>query len=188
MKSSREIKYENYIVENIIQKLSLSPDDLGFTVINKQAHATDYHKRLSLSNFVLGFFIDKAKFMGAVENQWRPFNCFYVNGAAYGGLIGKPEAFVTYIQELLKDNSRLVNLKYKQMLFQENKSSGMCLSWFTGDLDGIGYFSHTGAGGGYYFEIRLYPAIKRGSVIFFNRTGMSDKRYLDRVDRLIINT
>ncbi len=181
-------QYEEYIMKNIIQKLPLRPNDLTFSIINQQKHATGYQKRLSLFNFILGFFIDKTKFMGATEKKWRSFRNFYVNGAAYGGLIGKPEAFVKYLQELLKDNNRLISSEYKQILFQEYKNSGMCLSWFTGKLNGTTYFTHAGGGGGYYCEIRIYPDIKRGSVIFFNRTGISDERYLDKVDRLIINT
>lgn len=74
------------------------------------------------------------------------------------------------------------------MLFQENKTNkgkntGMCLSWFSGELNCNRYCAHAGGGGGYYCEIRIYPETKRGSVIFFNRTGMSDERFLDKVDK-----
>ena len=126
--------------------------------------------------------------MGKTEGKWKPFNNFYLNGVSNGDLIGKPTAFVAYIQELLKDGSSLISDEYKQTLFQENKTNkgkntGMCLSWFTGELSGEKYFAHVGGGGGYYCEIRIYPDIKRGSVIFFNRTGMSDERYLDKLDK-----
>ena len=60
----------------------------------------------------------------------------------------------------------------------------MCLSWFTGELNGNKYFTHAGGGGGYYCEIRIYPDQGLGSVVFFNRTGFSDERYLDKVDKL----
>ena len=60
----------------------------------------------------------------------------------------------------------------------------MCLSWFTGELYNHKYFSHAGGGGGYYSEVRIYPDAGLGSVIFFNRTGMSDVRFLDKVDRI----
>jgi len=53
-------------------------------------------------------------------------------------------------------------------------------------LKGIKYFAHEGGSGGYYCEIRIYPDIKRGSVIFFNRSGMSDERYLDKLDKFQI--
>jgi len=101
--------------------------------------------------------------------------------------IGTPTAFVRYIQELLKDGGNLISSEYKQMLFEENKNTGMCLSWFTGELNGKKYFAHAGGAGGYYCEIRIYPEINRGSVIFFNRTGMSDERYLDKLDKIKIN-
>ncbi len=179
-------RYKEYITENIIQKFTSNTNELTFNITDKNSHAKGYHKQMSFSNFILGFFIDKNKFMGNVEGKWRSFNNFYVNGASYGGLIGKPSAFVKYIQELLKDNSSLISQKYKQILFHENKNTGMCLSWFTGKLNGVRYFAHAGGGGGYYCEIRIYPDIKKGSVIFFNRTGMSDERYLDKVDKFYV--
>ena len=180
--------YEEYIFEHIIQKLPVEPNDLAFTISDNGAHATGYHKNLSLSNLVLSFFVKKSEFMKKTEGKWRPFKYFYVNGASYGGLIGKPAAFVKYIQELLKDDSALISNEYKQFLFQENKNTGMCLSWFTGEISGEKYFTHAGGGGGYYCEIRIYPGIKVGSVVFFNRTGMWDERYLDRLDKIYINS
>lgn len=91
-------KYEEYITENIIRKLPINPDDLTFEVRNNERHAKGYHKRISFSNLLLGFFIDKSRFMGETEEKWRSFNNFYVNGAPYGGIIGTPAAFVTYLQ------------------------------------------------------------------------------------------
>lgn len=185
-------RYEQYITENIIQKLGLTDDLLGFEIHDTGLQAKGYHKRFSFTNLVLGFFIDKSKYMGPAEGKWKPFYNFYVNGTSYGGLIGTPAAFVRYIQELLKESSALIAGSYKKMLFTEsrstnNRSTGMCLSWFTGRLNGHEYFTHAGGGGGYYCEIRIYPEKKMGSVVFFNRTGMSDERFLDKVDRYYFN-
>ncbi len=58
----------------------------------------------------------------------------------------------------------------------------MCLSWFTGKLNGIQYYTHAGGGGGFYCEIRIYPDPGVGSVVMFNRTGMRDERFLDKLD------
>lgn len=70
------------------------------------------------------------------------------------------------IQELLKINLTLISDEYKKMLFTENvtnsnKPMGMCLSWFSGQLN--------------------------GSIIMFNRTGFTDERYLDKLDSFIID-
>ncbi len=184
------ISYEEYIQENILQKLEINAGDLSFNIPDYHNHATGYHKKMSFSNLILGFFINRAKFMGAGYGPWRSFMNYHVNGAPYGGLIGKPLTFVKYIRELLNHNSDLISDEYKALLFQENKTnngknSGMCMSWFAGQLNGNRYYAHAG-GGGYYCEIRIYPEIKTGSVIFFNRTGMSDERFLDKIDKFYL--
>jgi len=62
----------------------------------------------------------------------------------------------------------------------------MAFSWYTGTFKGHPYLTHAGGGGGYYVELRLYPILGVGSVIFFNRTGMKDERILDKVDDFFI--
>jgi len=59
----------------------------------------------------------------------------------------------------------------------------MCLSWFTDNLEGKKYFNHAGGGGGYYCEVRIYPEAGIGSVIMFNRSGMRNEKYLDKLDK-----
>lgn len=185
------LTYEEYIRVNILNHLDVDKAELDFTINDTNQHAKGYHKKYSFSNAVLGFFIDKSKFMAETEGRWNPFKDNYVNGASYGGLIGTSNAFVTYIQELLKPNCKLITDDYKKMLFVENytnsnKPTGMCLSWFSGKLNGKQYFAHAGGGGGYYCEIRIYPDLGIGSVIMFNRTGMTDERFLDKLDKYII--
>ena len=184
--------YEEYLQNYIIQPLGIPASDLGFEIHDYNNHAKGYHKRYSFSNLILGFLIDKSKFMDKAESKWKPFKPFYVNGISYGGLIGTADSFVKYIQGLLKQNSQLITNDLKNLLFTENytvnnKPTGMCLSWFKGHLNGNTYFTHAGGGGGYYCEIRIYPDLGLGSIVFFNRTGMSDQRFLDRIDKLYLS-
>ena len=181
--------YERYVSDNIIRRIGLNESDLGFELSDINLLAKGYHKTVSFSNLLLGLLIDKSKFMGQTEGKWKPFKNFYVNGVSYGGLIGTPDALIKYIQELLILNNRLLSESSRVMLFTENmtndnKKTGMCLSWFTGQSDGYKYYTHAGGGGGYYCEMRIYPDQGIGSVVFFNRTGFSDERYLDKVDKL----
>lgn len=185
------VNYEEYVLLNIIEPLGLEEDQLNFAISDIRPHAIGYHNRYSLSSMVLGLMIDKSKLMDISVGKWRSFKEFYVNGASYGGLIATPNALVKYVQELLKPNSKLISEEFKQLLFVENhtnngKPTGMCLSWFRGQLNGNNYYSHAGGGGGYYCEIRIYPDKEVGSVIMFNRTGMSDERYLDKLDKHVI--
>lgn len=181
--------YEDYITHHIIDRLSLQPADLGFTISDNLA--TGYQNKKKLIYLLLGFMMDKNKFMDEDEGRWKPFKNFYVNGTAYGGLIGTKNAFTKYLRELMKPHTGLISPPFKELLFKENylnngKASGMCLSWFTGNLNGKKYFAHAGGGGGYYCEIRLYPEIATGSVIMFNRTGISDETFLSKVDRYFL--
>ena len=180
-------RYEDFITESIIDKLRADSIELGFETKHDGHHAKGYHKPMSVSNLVLGLFINKKKYMSKAEGNWKPFKPFYVNGAPYGGLIGKPLAFVKYIQSLLQNDSALLSNQYKKLLFEESKTrnaikTGMALSWFTGELNGHRFVTHAGGGGGFYCEIRLYTEQNLGSVVFFNRTGMTDERFLNKVD------
>ena len=183
--------YEDYMEANILRKCGLSPNELSFTISNIATNATGYQKNFSLMNLLLVFFLNKSKFMGKAEGKWRPFKNFYINGPYYGGLIGTAHGFRKYLQQMLLINNTLINEEYRKLLFTENhttdnKPTGMCLSWFSGHLNSKQYFAHPGGGGGFYCEIRLYPEINKGSVIMFNRTGMSNEKFLDKTDQFFI--
>ena len=95
------ITYEQYIRDNIFNRIGLHANELGFEIADITLHAKGYHKKLSFSNLFLGLLIDKSKYIDHTEGKWNSFNSFYLNGTSYGGLIGTPTAFVKYIQELL---------------------------------------------------------------------------------------
>jgi D-alanyl-D-alanine carboxypeptidase len=182
------LRYEDYVRENIIKPLNLAKEELDFDISDSSILAKGYQHKNSLTNMILGLVIDKGKFMDKSVGHWKPFRTNYVNGASYGGLIGTSTAMMTYIRGLLEPGSSLIPDEYKKLLFTEtltnnSRPTGMCLSWFTGELNGIRYYTHAGGGGGYYCEIRIYPATGIGSVILFNRTGMRDERFLDRTDK-----
>jgi CubicO group peptidase (beta-lactamase class C family) len=182
--------YEEYVNENIVHKLGLESRELGFK-INSPGHVSGYQKYFSFTNLILGAFLNKKKYMGEAEGKWKPFKPFYINGTSYGGLISTPNALVKYGQSLLNNHSTLINEESKRLLFSEKridgKKTGMCYSWFTGSLKGNQYYHHAGGGGGYYVELRLYPKLGVGSAIFFNRTGMTNERILDKTDAFFIS-
>lgn len=60
---------------------------------------------------------------GAAEGKWQPFKPYCINGASYGGLVGRPESFMIYAQELLKKECRLLSPEYKELMFTENSPS-----------------------------------------------------------------
>jgi len=182
--------YEGYIRAHVLEPINIPADQLGFYIQDTELHARGHQKRFRIINVIFGFMIDKSRFKDKTYNKWTSIKNMYVNGTPYGGLIGNASAFSIYLQELLKTDNRLISEEYKKMLFTENilengKPSKMSLSWFKGKLNGQTYFAHA-VGGFYYCEIRLYPETGYGSVIMFNRAGMSDVRFLDKVDRYFL--
>lgn len=186
------IKYKEYIQNNIVKVLGITDTEMGFGIKDPLKHATGYHKRISVSNLILGFFLDKSRYMDKPTGSWKPFKPIYVNGPSYGGLIATPGSLIKYIRGLLKPESPLIGNEYRKLLFTENRTTGnnptgMCFSWFKGQLNGADYYTHAGGGGGYYCEIRIYPDPGLGSIVLFNRTGMSDQRFLDKLDKEYLN-
>jgi len=184
--------YEDYIRQHILKPLNIGPQELNFEIYDKEMQAKGYQKRYSLMNAVLGLFLDKKKYMSGPEGRWKPFKNYYVNGTSYGGLIGSADGFRKYIQALLDPDNPLITAQFKKHLFTENftgsgKATGMCLSWFKGTLNDRDYYAHTGGGGGYYDEIRIYPDLGIGSVVMYNRSGMTDERILDTLDCYYLN-
>ncbi len=180
------IPYRQYVEQNILKPLGLS-ERLGFS---RQSHwniAVGYHKALSFGNFLLGFLLDKKRFMGEKTDGWKSFLPIYLNGPAYGGLIGLPGAFITFAQDLLKPGGKLLSSESRRLMWEENrlndgKASGMSLGWYKGNLGGKPYCCHAGGGGGFYCELRVYPESGLGSAVFTNRSGFSDERFLDKAD------
>lgn len=181
--------FEDYVRENILERCGVHRSDLSFE-LDPSIHAVGYHKWWSFSNAIFGLLFDKDKFMKKREGKWKPFNYFYNNGTSYGGLFGSMHGLIRYAQTLMQKNSVLLNNHFRKILFTEtivqNKSTGMSLSWFTGSLKGNKYLAHAGGGGGYYVELRVYPELGAGSVIMYNRSGMTDKRILDKADSFFI--
>jgi len=184
--------YEAYVRANILEPIGLSTAELGFT-LDRARHATGYHRRRSLSRLLLPLLMDTRTYMGPSQDGWDPFVPFYVNGAAFGGLVGTADGFTRYLQALLDPDGGLLSAESKKILFSANildggRPSGVSLSWHLGEVAGHHYAAHAGGGGGFYAEIRVYPELGRGSVLLFNRSGFSDARFLDRVDRALLPT
>lgn len=177
------LSFEAYVTKEILVPLGMDAD-AGFAPMGKR-QVKGYHKQFSFSNLLLSFLLDKKKFMDKAESGWKPFKPVVVHAPAYGGLFATPMALVRYGQSFIGAPS-LLSESYQAILFEENKingrPTGMCLSWFTAMCGQHRYVAHPGGGGGFYVELRLYPALQRGSLLLCNRTGFSNEKLLDAID------
>lgn len=133
-------RYTQYVEQHILSPLDIQ-GQIGFTRQQEWKVATGYQKNLSFGNLLLSFLLDKKRFMGEATEGWKSFVPIYVNGPAYGGLIGISGTFIAFAQDLLKKDGKLLSQENKQTMWQENrlnngKASGMSLGWYKGNLAG----------------------------------------------------
>lgn len=186
------LSYEEYVEQNIIAPLKISSQSLSFSLNDILHVAKGYHPKWSVTNILLKLLLDSSKYIHQSEGEWKSFVPLYVNGPSYGGLIGNSEACIRYAQDLLSSQSIVLSEEYKKLLFSEHyidgkKPIGMSLGWFTAKLNGQRYVCHAGGGGGFYSELRMYPDIQCGSIVFCNRTGISDERFLNKIDSCFLS-
>lgn len=177
--------YREYIRQNIFKKIEQDGAYLGFVRPETGEYAAGYHRRRSFSSLLLGLLLDKKKYTRPVSSEWLAFKPLYVNGASYGGVVANARGLAAYLQAVLKDDL-FENPATTRLLFARQEP-GMGLGWYTGTLNGQAYHTHAGGGGGYYCEIRVYPALQLASVMMTNRSGFTDERLLDQLDKGVVN-
>ena len=179
--------YTDYVEQQLIRPLALRDGEaLAFTIAQPQTHARGTIERWSLLNAVLGFFIDRDRFLEGQSGRWRQFRNFHANGDAYGGLIGNARGFARYLQAWLAPDKPLSPASRELLFAPAHTRDGAALprsvGWQIGSLHGETYYAHSGGAAGYYCEIRLYPRLQRASVVMLNRTAARPLHLLDRID------
>lgn len=182
--------YSDYITKNIFEVLRLSPNEIGFLISDKSNHAKGYLKKWSFMNFFGRLFID-ANVLGEYEGSWLRINDVYLNGPSFGGAIGSATAFSKILQDLLSEQSNLLNAKSKKLLYSQQKlNSGkkidMTLGWHIDKLNGVTYYYKEGGGAGFHCEMRIYPDIGLASVIMANRTSFNSRKILSGLDKSFV--
>ena len=182
--------YPVYIRESILQPLRLSAQEMEFFIPDESRHANGYLRKYSLMNLVKGFVIDR-KFLGGYEGHWLRLNSHYLNGPAFGGLIGTARGFSRFLQDQLRGESVLFGLETKRLL-ETRLTDGagrpipMTPGWHVGETHGVAYFFKEGGGGGFRCEMRIYPAKGVASVVMVNSTGFNSTKFLNHIDRTFL--
>lgn len=182
--------YQTYMRANILQPLGLSAQEMDFVIPNESRHANGYLAKYSLMNLVKGFVIDR-KFLGNYEGHWLRLKGHYLNGPAFGGLIGTARGFSRFLQDQLRTQSVLFGPETKRLLeTQQTDGAGrpiqMTPGWHIGETHGAVYFFKEGGGGGFHCEMRIYPTKGVASVVLVNSTGFDSTGLLNRVDRTFL--
>ncbi len=183
--------YPTYIRELIMAPLQLSEKEMNFIIPDPAYHAKGYLAKYSLMNLLKGLLIDK-ELIGDYEGKWLHIKDHYLNGPAFGGLIGSAGSFGKFLQDQLKEESVLFNKVTRNLFYTQQKNNAgesveMTLGWHIGYLEGKKYFFKEGGGGGYHCEMRIYQKKRIASIVMINETSASCKRYLNSLDKVFLS-
>jgi CubicO group peptidase (beta-lactamase class C family) len=109
-------------------------------------------------------------------------NRFYVDGPAYGGLVGDVHDAGRFLQLHLNDGAlgdrRIISAdsaRAMRVLDQSGKPFDHGIGWFRRPPTGRGdWVEHFGAGAGFWNVMRLYPERGIGIVVMTNSTATYD--------------
>ena len=182
--------FSAYVSEHILRPLAIAPQELGYVVADPAHHATGYLEKYSLMNLAKGFLIDR-DLIGDYSGRWLEIRSHYLNGPAFGGLVGTASGFGTFLQDQLRERSVLFNDTTRHLFYAPQQTMrgtpvAMTLGWHIGDLDGTRFFYKEGGGGGFHCMMRVYPGDGIGTVVMTNATGFDVRRLLDTIDASFI--
>jgi D-alanyl-D-alanine carboxypeptidase len=178
--------YRDHVRAHVLLPLNLSAQEISFTIPDPARHANGYLAKYSLMNLVKGLVTDR-KFWGDYEGNWLRLKSHYLDGPAFGGLVGTARGFSRFLQDQLRAESSLFGPQTQRLLeTQQTDGAGnlipMTLGWHLGKTQGVGYFFKEGGGAGFHGEMRLYPTKGLASVVMVNSTAFHSSRFLNRVD------
>jgi CubicO group peptidase (beta-lactamase class C family) len=181
--------FTEYVIGNVLGPVGVSSEELSYAIPDRASHAGAYLERYSLMNLVKGWLIDRS-LIGEYEGSWLRIRDHYLNGPAFGGLVGTANGFGKFLQDQLRDTSRLFAKPTRALFFEQQRTRrggiSMTLGWHIGSNRGGSHFFKEGGGGGFHTMMRLYPAAKIGTVLMANVTGLNVKSVLDFVDPIAL--
>jgi len=137
-------------------------------------------------NLAKGFLLDR-DLIGDYSGRWLEIRSHYLNGPAFGGLVGTARGFGKFLQDQLRERSALFNDTTRSLLYAPQQTTrgtplAMTLGWHIGELNGTRFFYKEGGGGGFHSMMRVYPVSKIATVIMTNATGFDVRECLNEFD------
>jgi len=179
--------FTSYVTEQVLRPGGASPSELGYAIPDPAHHARGYLEKYSFFNLAKRFLIDR-DVIGPYEGRWLRIESHYVNGPAFGGLVGSARGFGKFLQDQLRPHSVLFKdtgreLFYTQQQVADRTPIAMTLGWHMGSLDGARFSYKEGGGGGFHALIRFYPSPGLATIVMTNATGFDVTGCLDTADR-----
>jgi CubicO group peptidase (beta-lactamase class C family) len=176
---------------NIFDPLGASSAELSCQIPDLAQHARGYQQKFSPLGLFLYLAIDRALLERSEAGQYR-LRPVYMNGAAYGGLIGTARGFARFLQDQLRARPALFGAETRKLFFSPQTNSRgesipTTLGWHCGLAWGVPYYGKPGGGPGFQSNLRVYPDLGLASVWLANRTGASESpinKFTDELDSM----
>ncbi len=180
-------RYEDHVREHILAPLGMTRTDFGYRPEMASDAATGYQSRLSPLTPVLRRLLPDG-IAGPNQGRFLSFRPFYVEGAAYGGLIGSVRDAARFMSVHLNGGSansvRLLapeGVAAMQTITAKGRRMDVGLGWFrrhTRRKGGERYLEHLGGGAGFFNLMRIYPDRGLGVLLMGNVTRYDQERLL----------
>jgi CubicO group peptidase (beta-lactamase class C family) len=182
-----------YVRDQVLKPLGITAQELGYVVPDYGDHAKGYLEKYSFLNLAKRFVVDK-ELIGDYEGRWLLIHDHYVNGAAFGGLVGSVTGFGKFLQDQLRPHSDMLGDATRELFFTPQCTKDgtrilMTLGWHIGRMNGVEFFYKEGGGGGFHCMMRVYRSAGIATVLMTNATGFDVLRTLNVVDsRFVLST
>ena len=167
------VPYERYVVERVLEPIGATRTGFAFSGDRSEGA----HPRRDPLLWPMRFLVPRWSF-GSAVGKWRLFNPFYLDGAAYGGLVGPVgDAALLAAAHLgggALGDRRILSAESAaemQRIVTAGKRYDLGLGWTRPHSDterGVTWIQHLGGGGGYGTVMRLWPDRGRGVVAMAN--------------------
>jgi CubicO group peptidase (beta-lactamase class C family) len=168
--------YTDYVRTNLLQPLGMARTD--FVATDPAVWATPYQKRRTAISALMPLLIPRA-IIGPRDDRFVSLRHFYLDGAAYGGLVGPATDAVRFVRAHLRggelDGERILSeerCREMQQIISHGRRIEVGLGWFRRGTRPDGDFvEHLGGGAGFWTCMRIYPARGIGVVVMGNATS-----------------
>jgi len=181
--------FSSYVTNHVFAPLDLNANEMAYVIPDARRHASGYLERLSLFNLVKPLLID-SRLIGPSIGRWVSILSHYPNGPSFGGIVGTARAFGRFLQDQLRDRSKLLGEAARARFTEQQRTARgtipMTLGWHMGSLGPNRYFYKEGGGAGFRSMMRLYRSHGIGSVFMANATKVDVGRTLDHLDGQLV--
>ena len=173
--------FENYVYAHVLEPLEMP--STGFTVTEPASWATPYQRRISVLGALMPVVIP-GNILGPRHGRFRALQHFYVDGAAYGGLVGPVSDAARFLRAHLGDGEldgvRILSTdaaRAMRTIVAHGRRIDVGMGWFRrGKVRSADFVEHLGGGAGFW---TCLPRLSRGRA----RSGRDGQRDLLRPHR-----